>query len=117
MDFIFIIIRDLLIRLSSITKLSYNEVNIVVYYYVLPFFYFCIIDYKIETHLLKIPFIILSLLSIIVIKDFKVFSDSLFNKSVKFLRFFKIVGWNYVVSSVIICIIVPIILLIFILIV
>ena len=74
-----------------------------------------IIDYKMETHILKIIFSILVLLSMILIKDFRLFSDSLFDKSVKFLEWFKLIGWNYVVSSVIICVFIPIIVLILIL--
>ena len=35
-------------------------------------------------------------------------SDWAFRKSVDFLLWFKRIGWNYVVSSVIICVIIPI---------
>ena len=115
MNKLFIIVRDSLIKISKLTGRSYNEINIIVYYYILPFFYLCIVDYKIESHILKIIFSILVLLSIILIKDFKLFSDSLFNKSVIFLKWFKVIGWNYIVSSVIICVFIPIIILILIL--
>ena len=94
------------------TYLLINEQFIIMYFYILPFFYLSIIDYKMKTHLLKIVSIILILLSIIFIKDFQSFSDSLFNKSVNFLEWFKIIGWDYVVSSVIICVLIPIIILI-----
>jgi hypothetical protein len=33
--------------------------------------------------------------------------DWVFDKSVDFLLWFKKIGWNYVVSSVIICVVVP----------
>ena len=116
MNRIFIIVRDILLNLSSITKLTYNEINIIVYYYILPFFYLSIIDYKLDTHTLKILFICLILFSFFLIKDFKKFSDILFMKSVDFLRWFKIIGWNYIVSSVIICVFIPILILVIILI-
>ena len=115
MNKIFIIVRDSLIKISELTGRSYNEINIIVYYYILPFFYLSIIDYKIETHILKIIFSILVLLIMLLVKDFKLFADSLFNKSVKFLKWFEVIGWNYIVSSVIICVFIPIIVLILIL--
>ena len=115
MNKIFIIIRDLLVTISQLTGRSYTEINIIVYYYLIPIFYLSIIDYKIETHILKIIFLILVLLSMLLIKNFKLFSDSLFYKSVKFLEWFKVIGWNYIVSSVIICVFIPIIVLILIL--
>ena len=31
-----------------------------------------------------------------------------FDNSVKFLLWFKVIGWNYYVSSVIICVVVPV---------
>jgi len=115
MNKIFIIVRDLLVTISQLTGRSYTEINIIVYYYIIPIFYLSIIDYKMETHILKIIFLILVLLSMILIKNFRLFSDSLFNKSVKFLELFKVIGWNYVVSSVIICVFIPIIVLMLIL--
>lgn len=44
-------------------------------------------------------------------KDKMKFSDRCdwaFDKSVDFLLWFKRIGWNYIVSSVIICVVVPI---------
>ncbi len=117
MNKIFIIVRDLLLNISVIIKLSYNEINIIVYYYILPFFYLSIIDYKLNTHILKILFICLILASIILIKDFNNFSNLLFMRSVKFLKWFEIIGWNYVVSSVIICVFIPILILLLIIII
>ena len=76
-----------------------------------------VIDYKLDTHILKTSFLILGLLSIMLIKDFNHFSDQLFIKSVIFLQKFEIVGWSYIVSSVIICVIIPIALFIMILII
>ena len=117
MKIIFIIVRDLLIYFSKITNRSYNEINIIIYYYIIPFIYLALIDYKLDTHILKTSFVILGLTSIMLIKDFNHFSNQLFIKSVKFLQSFEVVRWNYVVSSVIICVIIPITLLIIILII
>ena len=117
MRLVFILVRDLLIYFSKLTNRSYNEINIIIYYYIIPFIYLVLIDYKLDTHILKTSFLILGLISIMLIKDFNYFSDQLFIKSVKFLQIFEVVGWNYVVSSVIICVIIPSALLIIILII
>ena len=111
------IVRGLLLYIAKITGLSYNEINIITYYYIIPFFYLTLIDYKLDIHILKTSFLILGLISIMLIKDFNHFSDQLFIKSVNFLQSFEIVGWNYIVSSVIICVIIPIALFIIILII
>ena len=46
MNIIFMIVRDLLLYIAKITGLSYNEINIITYYYIIPFFYLTLIDYK-----------------------------------------------------------------------
>jgi len=116
MDNIFIIVRDFLKYLSSVSNLTYNEINIIVYYYILPLFYLSIIDNKLNTNTLKILFICLILFSFLLIKDFEKFSDFLFMKSVDFLKWFEIIGWDYIISSVIICVFIPILILVLILI-
>jgi hypothetical protein len=40
-------------------------------------------------------------------KDFGVFADELFEKSVQFLQAFPVLGSNYILSSVVICVVVP----------
>jgi hypothetical protein len=39
---------------------------------------------------------------------FRARCDWMFDKSVEFLLWFKKIGWNYVVSSVIICVVIPV---------
>ena len=106
MKIIFDIVYCLLKQLSVITGLTYNEINIVVYYIIIPMIYFFMIDKIIKKHIFKIVFSILILI-ILVLVNFEKFSDSLFDASVKFLLLFEVIGWSYVVSSVIICVIVP----------
>ena len=57
MNIIFMIVRDLLLYIAKITGLSYNEINIITYYYIIPFFYLTLIDYKLDTHILKTSFL------------------------------------------------------------
>jgi len=112
MNKIFIIVRDFLLYLSSISRFTYNEINIIAYYYIIPAFYIFLIDYKLDTHFFKIIFFLIILCSFLFINNFKKFSDLVFIKSVLFLKWFKIIGLNYIASSVIICVFIPIIILI-----
>lgn len=95
--------------IAKLTGSTYNEDNIIVYYLLIPLSWTVMIDY-----LTKLPFISpMFVLAWIVFlwKDPMIFrdrSDWAFMKSVDFLLWFKRIGWNYVVSSVIICVIIPI---------
>lgn len=95
--------------IAKLTGSTYNEVNIIVYYLLIPLSWTVMIDY-----LTKLPFLSpMFVLAWIVFlwKDpmkFRDRSDWAFMKSVDFLLWFKRIGWNYVVSSVIICVIIPI---------
>ena len=113
MNKIFIIVKDILIVLSSITGFSYQAINIIVYYYIIPFIFILFIDLIYKIHYFKISFILVLTILTILINDFEKFSEWLFNKSEKFLNSFSFIGWNYVVASVIICVIIPIIVLSF----
>ena len=108
MHTIFQIVYNVLKRLSSVTGLTYNEINIVVYFIIIPLIYLVMIDKIIHKHILKLTFGGL-VISIVAFADFKSFSDSVFAASVKFLLSFENIGWNYVVASVIVCVIVPMI--------
>ena len=95
--------------IAKLTGSTYNEVNIIVYYLLIPLSWTVMIDY-----LTKLPFLSpMFVLAWIVFlwKDpmkFRDRSDWAFMKSVDFLLWFKKVGWNYIVSSVIICVVIPI---------
>ena len=95
--------------IAKITGTTYNVVNIIVYYMVIPLSWTIMIDY-----ITKMPFLTPILTSAWIIfcwKDkmkFRNRCDWAFEKSVDFLLWFKKIGWNYVVSSVIICVVIPI---------
>ena len=95
--------------IAKLTGSTYNEVNIVIYYLLIPLSWTIMIDY-----LTKLPFLSpMFVLAWIVFlwKDsmkFRDRSDWAFMKSVDFLLWFKKVGWNYIVSSVIICVVITI---------
>ena len=106
---IFAVVAGIEHVISKLTGLTYNEVNIIVYYLLIPLSWTVMIDY-----IAMLPFLTpMYLLAWIIFlwKDpmkFKDRCDWAFDKSVEFLLYFKKIGWNYVVSSVIICVVVPV---------
>lgn len=95
--------------IAKLTGATYNEVNIIVYYLLFPLSWAAMIDYITKMPFLSIMYVIAWV--IFLWKDpmkFRDRCDWVFIKSVDFLLWFKKIGWNYVVSSVIICVIIPI---------
>ena len=107
MNKIFIVVRDILVWLANISGFSYMAVNIIVYYFVIPFIYFIILDQILGAHYFKISFLIIISVTLLRISDFELFSDWLFRKSADFLRSFSSIGMNYTVASVVICVFIP----------
>ena len=94
--------------IAKVTGMTYNEVNIIVYYLLIPLSWTAMVDYITKMPFLSIMYIIAWL--IFLWKDpmkFRDRCDWAFDKSVDFLLWFKKIGWNYIVSSVIICVVVP----------
>ena len=106
---IFKIVANSLSFIGSKTELTYNEVNIIVYYFIIPFSWLCLLDIIFSFQYLKIAFVIFTLGFIFGCRNFKTYSDWLFNKSVSFLNYFNKYGSNYFVSSVWICVFLPIV--------
>ena len=111
MDHVFDIVYAALAWFSNLTGLTYEEVNIIAYYVIIPFIYFHLIDRIFKTHYRKIGFLVFVLLTISIVDDFEVFSKKLFQLSVDFLLWFDIIGLNYIQASVIICVLIPLIIL------
>ena len=95
--------------IAKLTGATYNEVNLIIYYLLIPLSWAAMVDYITKMPFLSIMYIIAWI--IFLWKDpmkFRDRCDWAFMKSVDFLLWFKKIGWNYVVSSVIICVVVPI---------
>jgi hypothetical protein len=107
MNFVFRIVADSLEWIASVTGFTYNEINIIAYYIILPFVYVAFFDRILKRHFLKIGYAVAWLIGILLIKDFKAFSDALFDYSVDFLLLFGKVGLNYVAASVVVCVVLP----------
>ena len=106
---IFAVVAGLEHIIAKLTGATYNEVNIIVYYLLIPLSWAVMVDY-----ITKLPFLTPMYLlawAIVLWKDpmkFRDRCDWAFMKSVDFLLWFKRIGWNYIVSSVIICVVVPV---------
>ena len=96
--------------MARMFRLSYREVNILVYYLLIPLSWALIVDYKVGIPILSS--LLLVLWSYLIWKTwhrFSIFCDIAFRMSQLFLLKFQKIGWNYVVSSVIVCVIVPVV--------
>ena len=105
---IFALVAGLEHIIAKLTVVTYNEVNIIVYYLLIPLSWAVMIDYITGLPFLSPIYIIAWI--IFFWKDqmkFRDRCDGAFMKSVEFLLLFKRIGWNYIVSSVIICVVVP----------
>ena len=111
MNEIFDIIYNFLKWLSSITGLTYREVNIVVYFIIIPSFFFYLISRIFRNKYPILIFLALNFIALLIIPDFKKFSNHLFDKSVDFLEWFEIIGLNYIEASVVICVVIPVIII------
>ena len=106
---IFAVVAGMEHVIAKLTGATYNEVNIIVYYLLIPLSWAAMIDYITKMPFLSIMYVIAWI--VFLWKDPMKFRDRcnwVFIKSVDFLLWFKKIGWNYVVSSVIICVIIPI---------
>jgi len=105
---VFAIVAGIEHVIAKVTGLTYNEVNIIIYYLLTPLSWAVMIDFITMLPLLS-PMYIVGWI-VFLWKDpmrFRDRCDWAFGKSVDFLLWFKKIGWNYIVSSVIICVVVP----------
>ena len=98
-------------NIAQKVNLTYNEVNIIVYYIIVPLSWFVMLDF-----ILKCWPLLSALWAFICIsfiwwhrRDFSRRCDMVFDKSVAFLLWFRCIGWDYYKASVIICVALPII--------
>jgi hypothetical protein len=106
---IFKIVASSLKFIGRKTNLTYNEINIIVYYFIIPFSWLYLLDIIFNFHYFKIGFAIFTLGFSIGCRNFRTYSDWLFDKSVTFLNYFNRYGSNYISSSVWICVSLPIV--------
>lgn len=111
MQTLFNIVYQFLLGCSSLTGFTYREINIIVYYILIPFVFFAMVDRIFKFHYTKLIFSSILLIALLFIDNFTLFSNSLFQLSVDFLNSFTFLGWNYIEASVIICVFLPLLIL------
>ena len=104
---LFVLTRDFLLEIASYTGLSYNEVNVLVWYVLIPFTWAILFDLIFGKHFAKIIVGGVGLIAIAVVQ-ITGSADLIFEQSAKFLLASN-VGGSYVNASVAICLFVPII--------
>ena len=103
---IFSAVQQFLEWIAKITHRTYHEVNIIVYYFLIPLTWTLMIDY-----IFSLPFIFSIAYSLFCIsvalsrKNFRKFSDGLFYKSANFIERFG----DYYLFSVLLCVGLPLV--------
>ena len=105
---IFWMIANNLNFFARLFKVSYFEINIILYYFIIPLTWMILLDVIFGVHYFKIGFVLLALSFFLYCGDFKTFSKQLFHRSVIFLNAFNRFGSTYVITSVWICVFIPI---------
>ena len=89
-------------------RMTYNEVNIIVYYLLIPLSWCIMLDLIIKLPIFTPLWLILwAYIFWSKRKFFRQWCDTAFQLSVDFLLKFQSVGWNYWKASVIICVVIP----------
>ena len=100
---------EFLMFLSKITGFSYKEINIIIWFILIPSSWSFLIDKIRGKPYFKIGCLIIALLGLVFIKDFSRFSKTLFDNSADFLKSFSPIGMDYTRASIIICLLLPLI--------
>lgn len=96
--------------LSKISGFTYKEINIIIWFIILPLSWTLMIDKIKGKNIYYFScFYAMIIMTVLVISDFSDLSKTLFNKSADMLRSLHVVGANYTVSSVVICLSIPLI--------
>ncbi|MFK7747387.1 MAG: hypothetical protein AB8B65_03275 [Kordia sp.] len=100
---------EVLMWFSSLTGFTYKEINIIIWFIMIPLSWMLLLDKIYQRRLFTIFFTLLVTIVLFFIPNFTHFCDWLFQKSVDFLNIFNGIGSTYVVSSVLICVLIPIV--------
>ena len=101
---IFAAVQQFLEWIAKKTHRTYNEINIIVYYFIIPLTWTLMIDYVFSLPLIiSIAYSLFCIIVVVRCKSFKKFSDWLFVKSADFIEYFG----DYFLFSVVICVLIP----------
>jgi hypothetical protein len=107
MDTVFQAVYQALLWLSAATGFSYKEVNVIVYFILIPLVFIVLIDRIMKTWTLTICTLAAMTAFLLWIPDFSSFANLVFDASVAFLNGFSVLGLNYTDASVVICVVFP----------
>ena len=104
----FNLVAQFLHQLAKLTNLTYNQINIIVYFAIIPLSWFLLLDLYFSGCYFTFGFVLFLIGFKVGCKNSREYSDELFVKSVHFLNYFNRFGSNYYKSSVWICVLLPI---------
>lgn len=107
MSFTFYIVYQALEWLASVTGLTYKEINIVVYYGLVPLLCFALIDKILGKPFCLAGFSVVVAAFWLLVDNKPMFAERLFDGSARFLQGFAVLGINYDLASILICVLVP----------
>ena len=107
---IFNIVANSLLFIARKTKLTYNEINVLLYYLIIPISWTILFDCWLGLPLTTAALLFVWLGIFIATRHyFRQWCDWVFKNSVDFLNCFNRIGGNYKLNSVIFCVIIPIV--------
>ena len=104
----FAVVANSLLFIGKKTGLTYNEVNILVYYLLIPLSWTVMFDCWLGLPITSAALMCVWIVIFIATRHtFREWCDQAFQDSVNFLNWFNRWGGNYVLNSVIICVLLP----------
>ena len=106
---VFIAVRDALALIAKVSNRTYVEINIIVYFMLIPCSWLALLDLILGTWgILTFVFLLAWLSFRFRLGNVRNFAERLFQQSVNVLLFFNRYGSNYILSSVLICVVLPV---------
>ena len=112
MQWLFGLVAGALQRIAHLTGLTYKEINVLIYFILVPLLYLYLLDIRVGGHYLLLVFLLFVIAVCIALRPFSRLSTILFDCSVRFLESSHSVGLNYVQASVVVCVFVPLLTLV-----
>ncbi|WP_075340302.1 hypothetical protein [Tenacibaculum agarivorans] len=107
MDQVFDLVYKLLKWISAVSGFTYREINIIVYFIIIPSLFSFLLSKIFNQKYIVLGFLAFIALTVLLIPNFEIFSHYLFDYCVDFLNWFQHLGMNYIQASVVICVIIP----------
>ena len=97
-----------LLGLAEWVGLTYHEVNVVVFYGLVPFVAGALVDLRRRKFRFAPAWAaVCAVVALAHRHDFSAWSDAVFARSVAFLKAFSVLGWSYETASVVVCVVAP----------